>query len=1414
MVGGKAKTTSCETPPVGIVIFYDSDNIWYTDKMATFSFSDDRNRLLQSFAALAPSEQEILELVSVIYEPISTADIIDCFRDYQQRSTSPATKSEAPPSAILRRLQQQLLLTWNGRCNPLIREIVSRKAQAAGRFILMAAIVRSHLPLQDDEPDLLPGKRDRHLREMRIGLYTGDFDCFNHHLLAYYECPGATEQDSPLPEIVSNPFEPAWFSTLPPHLQLHCLHEISTRCLRDLQPFDSPLAYLREKLTLQLIPEPGWPAVYYLRILHLLLRGERIAAEEEAKRAGTCADASGMRGWLLFLKGSTEEANAAFRSALRLLRENREDNTAFFAGCEGLIYLLTLLQSGDFTNYAEIITIVSHLEKAQPANELLPAYRSLAAVAKAKTESFCPGCTVQLWNAPERNGVASLFVGLGTYWLNGVIETSQRDEMLQFFRLAKENGFAWLAMEYATLLEQVCDHPELTEFSSRMRQQTGITPLLAAVPHEKTWQRALKALNLVSRTEEGDRHPRSRLAWLVEFRDGFLSLEPREQKMTTKGNWGLGRTVSLKRLCSGEALDFMTDQDRKVRAALRPHETHRMTSFTFDMDEALPALIGHPLLFSSQPPHSIVEFIKGEPQLRATIDGDHLRLTFTHPIGNEKVLVLPETPTRFSIITISPKQRRIINIIGDDGLRVPLSAKNEVLTTLGNLSSCLTIHSDIDESAADIEKVSASARIIIQLLPVGTGFRISFLVRPFIDNGPYLHPGEGAVGVITEINGRRLQALRNLQEERDNCQRIESLCPTLARLPDEDWEWLIDDIQDCLEALVEIEMLGDMVNVEWPEGQRLAIRRQVTFSDLHLHIRQKKNWFELDAALTVSPDLILDMKQLLEASSASRGRFIPLGQGGFLALSRELRRQLDELDSYTEETKSGRRRIHPLAAGVLDQVTENGGLISADSQWQERLQRMRAAHDLDPEIPSTLQAELRRYQIEGFKWLSRLHHWGVGACLADDMGLGKTVQTLGIILREARNGPSLVVAPTSVCMNWEEEIRKFTPTLNGVLFGGKERADLIAGLGPFDVAICSYGLLQQEHKLLATREWQVIVLDEAQAIKNIATKRSRAAMELKGHFRMITTGTPIENHLGELWNLFHFINPGLLGSLDHFNRRFAVPIEKEQDDRARKKLKKLIQPFILRRLKSQVLEELPPRTEVILHVDMTREEAAFYEALRRHALETIERQDSTQPQRHMQILAEIMKLRLACCNPRLIVSDSTVHCSKLELFGTIIRELIENRHKALVFSQFSSHLRLIRAFLDELQISCKYLDGSTPARKRQEQVADFQAGDGDVFLISLKAGGLGLNLTAADYVIHMDPWWNPAVEDQASDRAHRIGQLHPVTVYRLITRNTIEEKILALHRNKRELADTLLEGSDRSHRLSLEALLALLNNDT
>ena len=303
------------------------------------------------------------------------------------------------------------------------------------------------------------------------------------------------------------------------------------------------------------------------------------------------------------------------------------------------------------------------------------------------------------------------------------------------------------------------------------------------------------------------------------------------------------------------------------------------------------------------------------------------------------------------------------------------------------------------------------------------------------------------------------------------------------------------------------------------------------------------------------------------------------------------------------------------------------------------------------------------------------------------------------------------------------------------------------------------------------------------------------------------SGTPLENHLGELWNLFRFLNPGLLGSAEAFQRRFQIPVERDRDPEALRRLKRLTAPFLLRRTKAQVLAELPPRTEITLELEPGPREAAFLEALRRRTLEQLDAAGELQA---LQVLAAITRLRRACCHPDLAQPGLDLPSAKLEAFLELVQEIRDNRHRALVFSQFVDHLAILRRSLDRAGIPYHYLDGATPAPRRTEAVAAFQRGEHDLFLISLKAGGTGLNLTGADVVIHMDPWWNPAVEDQASDRAHRIGQLRPVTIYRLVLKGTIEQKIVGLHGQKRDLAERLLEGSASPARLDAAGLLDLL----
>ncbi|VAX39137.1 DNA/RNA helicases, SNF2 family, partial [hydrothermal vent metagenome] len=802
-----------------------------------------------------------------------------------------------------------------------------------------------------------------------------------------------------------------------------------------------------------------------------------------------------------------------------------------------------------------------------------------------------------------------------------------------------------------------------------------------------------------------------------------------------------------------------------------------------------------------------------QPQLVVVQEGKKKISLTLDPMPSEEggpIQINHDGPSRIIIVFFTDQHRKLNHVLGGK-LSVPKSASRQVIETIQAVASVISVHSEVGGKTAGGKKVKADSRPHIHLLPYQDGIRAEFFVRPFGEEGPFCRPGEGGVNMFANIEGEAKSTTRNLTAEKKAREKVINACPEIASHAEDDVSVSFPTPIEALEALVELEdlVIKKQLTLHWPQGQSLSLAGRASASQMQVSIRKSRDWFAASGSLKVDKNLSLDMMKLIDLIEASQSRFIKLDDGRFLALTEQLHKKIEDMAAYGNRSSDKKDLQFPrVRAAVLEELGESLKL-KTDTHWKSWVRHMRDAADIKPQVPSTLQTELRDYQIEGFNWLARLAAWGVGGCLADDMGLGKTIQALALLLHRASKGPALVVAPTSVAFNWMNEIQKFAPTLNAHIFGTGDRSAIIKKLGSRDVIICSYGLLHTEAKLLQSQEWHTVILDEAQAIKNTATQRSQAAMGLQADFRLIMTGTPLENHLGELWNLLEFINPGLLGSMKNFQKQFATPIERDGCRKSRGRLKKLIQPFILRRTKSQVLEELPPRTEVTLQVELSEEEATFYEALRQRTIDKLEGADGDGSQ-HLQILAEITKLRRACCHPKLVLKECKIPGSKLALFSKTIGELLDNNHKVLVFSQFVGHLAILREELDSKGVSYQYLDGSTPARKRKEAVEAFQSGEGDVFLISLKAGGLGLNLTAANYVIHMDPWWNPAVEDQASDRAHRMGQKQPVTIYRFITQGTIEQRITELHATKRDLADSLMEGTEMSGKLSAEELLKLI----
>jgi SNF2 family DNA or RNA helicase len=975
-----------------------------------------------------------------------------------------------------------------------------------------------------------------------------------------------------------------------------------------------------------------------------------------------------------------------------------------------------------------------------------------------------------------------------------------------------------------------------------------------------------------------------RLIWLVDTQ-GQRKIEPREQKRNKSG-WTKGRAVALQRLSeSHEEFPYLTPADIKICQAIDiyydDYSWNQKKIFDLYGYEALNACIGHPLLFIDNLQRTPLDIIEKTPELLISESGRGYKISLADIPTNVEFdedfySFCSETASRYVLTAFKNKLVEIAKIVGHNGLTIPVSAKEKVIQSIKAIAPLLNIQtniSGIEGIDTGIEQIAQDHTLYINIEPAGAGLQFECHVQPLGEQGPTLLPGVGNAMVVGLFDDKRVGTTRVLTQEKKHFKMLVDACPMFNYMSEH--VLVLDELEDALGCLEHLEVLSHdlaestieespieellddseiqdkdksksktktktktkskskkphtplKIALQWPEGKSLKVSKTLSSQQMSVKVNKTQDWFDLEGELTIDENEVIDMKKLITLVGSAKGRFIQLSDDHFIALTEGLKKQLTLLDKVSSNGK-----FDALASPVIDEAL-SGMQVKSGKAWQQQMKKLAQSYKLQPKVPETLQAQLRDYQVEGYDWASRLSHWGAGACLADDMGLGKTLQALAIIVERASKGPTLVLAPTSVSFNWQDEAAKFSPTLNVKLYGmhnQQTRDQILENAQAFDLIICSYGLLQTQGEKLAKVHWRTLIADEAQALKNPQTKRSKIANTLTADFKMITTGTPIENNLTDLWSLFRFINPRLLGSLKQFNERFVKSIENANSSKteggsskaevnknnindANEALRKIIAPFMLRRLKTDVLTELPSRTEINIHVELSQEESALYEAIRQKALENLMATNDKPGQKRIKVLAEIMRLRRACCHPKLVFEESDIAGSKLKAFDNLVDELRQGGHKALVFSQFVGHLAILKQHLEDKGISFQYLDGSTSLAKRKKAVADFQAGVGDLFLISLKAGGSGLNLTAADYVIHMDPWWNPAVEDQASDRAHRMGQTRPVTIYRLITQHTIEDKIVALHQQKRELANSLLEGTGTAKAISLDDMMDLLKDD-
>jgi SNF2 family DNA or RNA helicase len=611
------------------------------------------------------------------------------------------------------------------------------------------------------------------------------------------------------------------------------------------------------------------------------------------------------------------------------------------------------------------------------------------------------------------------------------------------------------------------------------------------------------------------------------------------------------------------------------------------------------------------------------------------------------------------------------------------------------------------------------------------------------------------------------------------------------------------DLGRAVRELVDAEwaVFADGSKVRQAGGMRFRVHSEIDWFEVHTDI-------DFEGRSVSFPELL---RSLERGDSTVR-----LDDGSLGILPEEWLEQIGMISGLGTIDENGLRFSNSQAA-LLDALLASQDNVDTDASFDAMRERFRNFSGVEPvAIPKKFKGELRGYQQEGLAWMKFLNDFNFGGCLADDMGLGKTVQFLAMLLRRLEDcptaSPSLVVVPRSLMFNWVSECSRFAPVLKVLEYTGLERANQRMEFTKFNLILTTYGTVRRDIAVLKDVDFDYIVLDEAQTIKNPSSQIARASRLLKSKSRLALSGTPIENNAGDLWSIFEFLNPGMLGRSSAFRTHIADPESKE----ARHLVSKGLRPFILRRTKKQVAAELPDRLEETIYCDMEDDQRRLYDELRLHyrdsLLGLVKQQGIARSKMH--VLEALLRLRQAACHPALLNrGDEQETYAKLDFLIPHLQELVAEGHKALVFSQFTSMLSIVREHLDKSGISYEYLDGKT--RDRKVRVNRFQDDpDCRVFLISLKAGGLGLNLTAADYVFLLDPWWNPAVEAQAIDRAHRVGQNRTVFAYRLICRDTVEEKIAELQKAKRELADAILEGNDASsvlQNLSAEDLEMLLS---
>ncbi|MGN0844705.1 MAG: DEAD/DEAH box helicase [Kiritimatiellia bacterium] len=935
-----------------------------------------------------------------------------------------------------------------------------------------------------------------------------------------------------------------------------------------------------------------------------------------------------------------------------------------------------------------------------------------------------------------------------------------------------------------------------------------------------SWQRIVDVLNerlpkkVAKKFGDSGKVKSGRIIWgIEEDAGGLMKLQPLFRGPRGAVDGADDKRLTTNALLGGKYDDCMTDADKAVVGVLRKTKyvgAKDGWGISANLYATLCGLDNMVKLEPDQKAKSYVEkplrFVRRDIPLSAKSKKDG-GLTLTVPEWamqrNRLCFVLKAQPDCYEFYPIDKDKAPLLDVFreyGDRGtIKLPKEAMAKVRPLLGRIAALIPLQGDLANAAGEsgLKRIAGDATPLVRLSMEEDTLAIALRVRPVAEAKSIVcEPGAGQAERTVALADGAAVLVRDLAEERLRAEEVETVLADCESWREGRLDWAVDDPGAALAALSAVRGLGEKAHVEWQPGKKIGLAKPCRRLALGATLGADR-WLSVNGDCELDDGRVVTLLKLLSRFGKRIGRFVPIDENGYVELSRPLLRTLEALETAGRESK-GKLLVPPAALPMLDTTFAEGGAeLALPKTMQIETERIRCALSGRYAAPERLKGVLRPYQEAGYEWLARLAACGLGSCLADDMGLGKTVQIIALLLARGAEGASLVIAPTSVAGNWRGEIRRFAPTLHPIIAGDGDDGNWLKA-DARDVVIVSYGLLVSRSAKFLSREWNGVILDEAQAIKNADTERAKAVKKLSAKFRVAATGTPVENRLTDLWSVFDFLNPGLLGTEDAFIEKFT------DGGRATAALKNLVRPLVLRRLKRDVLDDLPEKTEITLSVPLEGDERAGYEACRVAALDTLEKGGK---ENRISILAELMRLRRYCCHPSLVLPEVAAG-AKLEALLELLRDLKGANHRVLVFSQFTDFLKIVEARVKQEGFSSQYLDGATPPQERERRVAAFQRGEGDLFLLSLKAGGTGLNLTAANYVVLLDPWWNPAVEDQAADRAHRIGQRNPVTVYRLIAADTVEERVLELHREKKDLARDILDGTG-STALTPEVLMKL-----